>query len=437
MSRQDWFTGPVCGTDNCRSRIYRNQDGLTICKFGHVLEGAVEYNDDPEAGGIVQTRRLNTISFDERGQLSSAVISNSQNIKPRLDRLYGEDAVTLYYRCFQILLKKELDIFIDLFFSEGIRHDLTLIVKNNWAKVLSTDELQETHPKRQVLDTLDLICMIYISALQLQAYPIYIPDLIDNIKSNAIPYIRTLHLIPKHMLDQLPTVYHNRLQPYSLPENGQIYKRLQTAGSRTVGATLKIPTSFYFPFMFRVLSEHFLLVNAVDLFLSAFNLLKSALYFEISFRTKKFIQKFPEIHISSVLIILIRENFRSNDDLKSWLYELNKYEQNNEYNSGGTSLLNWSDNKVEKYCDWIYDNLIPKKAKLNDDNTEALNTMEKRLFQIFSLENDIESTPQKTNETSLYLALRNIMKGSELKERGDFQALDVKLDAKLSNLLGL
>lgn len=437
MSRQDWFNGPVCGTDNCRSRLYRNQDGLTICQFGHVLEGAVEYNDDPDAGGIVQTRRLNTISFDERGHLSSAVVSNSQTIKTKLNRLYGEDAMALYYRCLQILLKKELKIFIDLFFSEGIRHDLTLIVKNNWVKLLSTDELQENHPKRQVIDTLDLICMIYISALQLQAYPIYIPDLIDNIKLNTIPYIRTLHLIPKHMLDQLPTVYHNRLQPYSLPENSQIYKLLQTTGWRTVGATLRIPTSFYFPFIFRILSEHFLLVNAVDLFVSAFNVLKSTPSFEINFRIKKFIQKFPEIYISSVLIILIRENFRSNDNLKPWLYELNKYELNNEYNSGGTSLLNWSDDKVDKYCDWIYDNLIPKKAKLNDDNTEALNTMEKRLFQIFSLDNDIENTAPETNETPMYLALRSIMNGSELKESGGLQELDTKLDAKLSNILGL
>ena len=60
---------------------------------------------------------------------------------------------------------------------------------------------------------------------------------------------------------------------------------------------------------------------------------------------------------------------------------------------------------MDKYCDWIYDNLIPKKAKLNDDNTEALNTMEKRLFQIFSLDNDIENTAPETNETPMYLAL--------------------------------
>ena len=187
---------------------------------------------------------------------------------------------------FANFIEKGIENFIDLFFSEGIRHDLTLIVKNNWVKLLSTDELQENHPKRQVIDTLDLICMIYISALQLQAYPIYIPDLIDNIKLNTIPYIRTLHLIPKHMLDQLPTVYHNRLQPYSLPENSQIYKRLQTTGWRTVGATLRIPTSFYFPFIFRILSEHFLLVNAVDLFVSAFNVLKSTRPLKLIFESK-------------------------------------------------------------------------------------------------------------------------------------------------------
>ena len=63
------------------------------------------------------------------------------------------------------------------------------------------------------------------------------------------------------MLDQLPTVYHNRLQRLFFTREQSIYKRLQTTGWRTVGATLRIPTSFYFPFIFRILSEHFLLVS--------------------------------------------------------------------------------------------------------------------------------------------------------------------------------
>ena len=114
MSQQPWFRGPVCGTDNCRSRLFRSQDGLTICQFGHVLEGAVEINDEPDVGGMVQTRRINTVAVDERGLMSSVARSTSQAAKTQ-ERLSGDDALTMYHKCLQLLLKHELNRFIELF----------------------------------------------------------------------------------------------------------------------------------------------------------------------------------------------------------------------------------------------------------------------------------------------------------------------------------
>ncbi|RCK67599.1 RNA polymerase I-specific transcription initiation factor RRN7 [Candida viswanathii] len=437
MSRQLWFRGPVCGTDNCRSRLFRSQDGLTICQFGHVLEGAVEINDDPDGPGMVQTRRINTIAVDERGHMSSVARSTSQAAKKTQERLYGEDATSMYHRCLQILLKHELNKFIELFFSDGIKLDLTLIVKRNWVRLLSSEE-------KQMIDTLDLICLIYISALELQAYPIYVSDLIENIKSNNVPYIRTLHLIPKDMLDQLPTLYHNRLQPVSLPDNGHIFKRLQSTGTRVMKSTLSVQLSFYFPFLFRVLSEYFLLPNAMDMFMICFNILKSKPCFEIDFqkRFNPFVQNFPEVYVSSVVMAVVKENFRkvNKNQLAEWLQQLSEYDLNNEYSSKDTRLLDWSDEKVDKYCDWIYDHIIPKKSKLDEDNnSESLTTMEKRLFQIFCLDNDTRTTESPpSGETPMYQALKNIMDS----ERGNaneatLQELDAKLDSKFVDLLGL
>lgn len=438
MSQQPWFRGPVCGTDNCRSRLFRSQDGLTICQFGHVLEGAVEINDEPDVGGMVQTRRINTVAVDERGLMSSVARSTSQAAKKTQERLSGDDALTMYHKCLQLLLKHELNRFIELFFSDGIKQDLILIVKRNWVRLLSNNE-------KHMVDTLDLISLVYISALELQAYPIYIPDLLENIKSNNIPYIRTLHLIPKEMLDQLPTLYHNRLQPVSLPENGQIFKRLQNTGSCITKGCLSIQLSFYFPFLFKLLSEHFLLPNAIDLYMKCFNILKSKPCFEVDFSQKKFnllVLNFPEIYISSVVMAVIRENFRKVDkiELSQWLKELDDFDLNNEYNSKDSRLLDWSDEKVDKYCDWIYDHIIPKKSKLDGhNNNETLTTMEKRLFQIFNIENDNNmGDKDESDETPMYQALRKIMdKQNANPSVASLQDLDSKLDSKFAGLLGL
>ena len=437
MSRQLWFKGPVCGTDNCRSRLFRSQDGLTICQFGHVLEGALEINDEPDIGGMVQTRRINTVAVDERGHMSSVARSTSQTTKKTQERLHGDDATNMYHKCLQILLKQELNKFVELFFSDGIKQDLTSIVKKNWVRLLSHDE-------KHMIDTLDLICILYVSSLELQAYPIYISDILENMKSNDIPYIRTLHLLPREMLDQLPTLYHNRLQPTSLPENAQLFKRLQSTGALITKGSLSIQLSFYFPFLFRLLAECFLLPNAMDLFMTCFQILKSKPCFEIDF-SKRFnltvVQNFPEVYICSVVLAVIKENFRkvNKKNFSRWLKELNEYDLNTEYSAKDSMLLDWSDEKVNKYCDWIYDHIIPKKSKLDEDtNSETLTTMEKRLFQIFNLENDTNIGDNDENdETPMYHALKKIVDNETgISGSVSIQQLYTKLDEKFTDLLG-
>lgn len=64
-----FIRGPVCGTDNCPSRLWRIIDGRRTCRYGHVMDGDIEFNNDEDdvggnamagvASSGVVTRRLN------------------------------------------------------------------------------------------------------------------------------------------------------------------------------------------------------------------------------------------------------------------------------------------------------------------------------------------------------------------------------------------
>ena len=113
--------------------------------------------------------------------------------------------------------------------------------------------------------------------------------------------------------------------------------------------------------------------------------------------------------------------FQPND----WLKQVKAYNQEYEYTnevSDGT-LLNWSVDKTERYADWIYNHLMPEKYKDERGNgdTGDLSVMERRLFQIFTLEGvtkelDIPKLVMDNEEsfTPKLKTLKNIMDYSKV-----------------------
>lgn len=512
MAPQSWFRGPVCGVDNCRSRLYRSSDGLTICQFGHVMEGNIEINDDQDQV-TVTTRRLNVVNVDERGGYTSSPVVNSQKaISKKSTRLYGSEARELYFKCLQMLLKKQCEIFMTLFFSESMRDDLFQLVKTNWVKCLGityehknnelddhtneSNEDEESEKEEQgkdddgqntkkerikveskyyTVNTLDLISLIYISALQLRFQLIYINDIVKHIKSNEIPYVRTLHILPKSTLDKLPMPYHHMLQPLRLPLQLDLYHCIRINGLRLKVGKLDMPLNYYYPFAFKVFSDIFLFPNAIDLFNVFTNLMEAILLTELLFSftyktTVLGVIGFPEIQILGAIVFVIKLTFVSNPfkymlHPKVWLDRLGKFEMNNEYSyikSDNSDLLDWSDDKIEKYCDWIYDHIIPKKNKtynLDGDHEdylvgqqEELTTMEKRLFQIFNVDARTEESPEpvpkrvkldtRQNKDSIHLSAKeSLLKMTKKKKKNnrkvtyeDILAVEGKLLSRICEL---
>ncbi|KAK6464444.1 hypothetical protein DFJ63DRAFT_311751 [Scheffersomyces coipomensis] len=445
-----WNRGPVCGVDNCRSRLYRHSDGLTICQFGHVMEGGIEINDDQDQTQIT-TRRLNVLHVDDRGSFTSTNMSQSQSSlassNGKGNRLYGKEGKKLLYQCFQILLKKQFETCVEVFLSESIKEDLELVIKTNWIKIMNQelgDEDDVSHNYKAMYH-LDLIALIYLSILQLRFQPLYTIEIIDKIKTNEIPYIKCLHLIPTSLLTKLPNEYLLRLQASSLPIKNEFYYSIETMAHRLYSEqsenpvqSIDIPINYYYPYIFKILTQDLLLPNAIDLF-NTYIVLVNKLYKKDNIteqqhngiiplttkynRVNRFYQiiKFPEIKLISILIFLIKLSsittkhtslFTYQINFKHWYNNLTKFESNNEYKnyvetSNVNDLINWSDDKIDKYCDWVYDQLIPKKNKTyiteqdnngeKDTNEEELTIMEKRLFQIFNIDMTSSGSESETS----------------------------------------
>lgn len=87
-----YIRGPVCGVDNCPSRLWRVINGRRTCQYGHVMEGDVEFNDDDDNVNVMSTmtRRMNLTtnavgSF--QSNLSMSQLQESQTSKHQSKKL--------------------------------------------------------------------------------------------------------------------------------------------------------------------------------------------------------------------------------------------------------------------------------------------------------------------------------------------------------------
>lgn len=481
MSQRSWVRGPICGVDNCRSRLYRSSDGMKICQYGHVMDGNIEINDDQDEN-FVSTKRLNIQVTGVGGDFGSSSVVGSQSTSIKTDnKLYGKEGRTLYYKCLQILLKKQTNSIIDTMLDPGIKNEFEFVIKAYWIKLLTYQmDIQSTieentnrnlkQARNRLPMALDIISIIYLAAVKLRYHPIYTSDIIAKIKSNQIPYAKCLHLIPKKLLDKLQSFYFQLLQPYKLPVSNEFYESIQTVGAivceNSIDHYLEIPLNYYYPFIFRILSGTLILPNALDVFIifnTLFEKLSPKLAILFPSKESKLTPKltsFPDLKLVSLIILTVKLNFIydiSPVGFSSWLENLCKYELNNEHSFQTTRIIDltiWSDSKIDKYCQWIYDNLVPKLTKLDsieeNPSTEELSAMDKRLFQIFDY-SDLQDIPKTVKKRKLdpkqHLEPSNISIKDSIVNMGegrfhkfklkDVEKIEEKLFGMFSEILGV
>lgn len=235
-----YIKGPICGVDNCRSRLWRIIDGRRTCQYGHVMEGDVEFNDDEDdvnAMGVV-TRRLNLTTNATGNFQSSLSLSQSQRStlgSNKTEKIYGKDGRLLFIKCFQYILRKQTEWLIEkenfpnsysdlvkLIWTMHLKHiDPVLFADNNNDRLnghdsdeAGDDDDGNNYPVsgkrnevgRLKLSMLSSISIHYLACLHL-GLPIFTNDILRWICVDGLPYFRSHHILPKEWQDKLPNYY--------------------------------------------------------------------------------------------------------------------------------------------------------------------------------------------------------------------------------------
>lgn len=212
-----FIRGPICGVDNCPSRLWRIIAGRRTCQYGHVMEGDIEFNNDDDAAGQqsqgVITRRLN-LTTNQQGSFQSSFSLSQQNIqKIKYSKKFikGKQAKLLMIKSLQYILKKQVDYLINIC---GFPVNFENIVKLIWLSFLS----KVNNEPKGVIISLNInitVSVIYFSILQL-GLPVYFCDLIGWISSLDFPYYKAGNIIPRSWNERLPNFYLSSLNGNNL-----------------------------------------------------------------------------------------------------------------------------------------------------------------------------------------------------------------------------
>ncbi|SCU96604.1 LANO_0E13916g1_1 [Lachancea nothofagi CBS 11611] len=246
-----FFRGPVCGTDNCRSRLWRIIDGRRTCQYGHVMDGDVEFNDDEDninSMGVV-TRRLNlTTNATGSFRASSQSQTLGQSNPAEFTKTYGPEGDRLFLKCFQHVLRLQCGWLVQ---HEHFPPVFPHVVKLLWARLLPAVHNDDNHagtgvptatrtrpPGRYRLSLLSSVCLLHMAGTHLRL-PVFWFDYLRWMCNLQLPYFKAgLHL-PAVWRRQLPNYYLQLLEGGKVPAEGQFYHKL----ARTCRAVQ--PPSFF------------------------------------------------------------------------------------------------------------------------------------------------------------------------------------------------
>lgn len=407
---QQWIRGPVCGVDNCPSRLYKSLDGQKICQFGHVLEGDFEFNDDD--GDFVQTRRLQ-LKVNEVGNLVHK--SQVQQEKRSVKKLSGNQAREVVLRCLQVILKSQVNAVVKELYGndEKFKQELEMVVKLNWIRLLEyymrDDSVKDDDIKFQVKQNTklplinDTIFLVYYSILQLNYYPIYLPDMVRLLASNKFPAIRTKHVLPEKYLSRIGKEYHTSIEMNFLSDE-LFYRYYKKTAKRLRIKNLAKPVDFYHNYIFKTFMETLLLPNSIELFCLTDSLLRKV-DMPILFPKLTTQVIIPDVTIACFMIFVIKVHFiflNNKINYQEWLTNIKRLESdddkvdffNKDHLESANTLVNWSENKINNYCNYL--NEVYLQYNIKSRSTSNQNTiMMDRLFQIFDTQE-----PEPESETS-------------------------------------
>ncbi|CCE65839.1 hypothetical protein TPHA_0N00580 [Tetrapisispora phaffii CBS 4417] len=442
-----FLRGPVCGTDNCPSRLWRIIAGRRTCQYGHVMEGDIEVNNDDDdyaAGGIV-TRRLN-LTTNATGTFQSSLNASQQlasKYRVKDKRIYGYDANILFLKSFQYILKKQCGWLIR---KQGFSDNFSQVVKLLWTKYLkkvndndkniideginsfSNPVSFRKNGRGKHLQSLNIhistsLAFLYIASMHI-GIPVYASDFITWIGISELPYYKSYSLLPKQWVEGLPNFYLGLLEGGAPPHEGQFYRVLIKLAYR-IELNGFLDTHFYFEGLLLKLIMSFSLPPSV--FLIAVEMIKSLdiadNFILPELRSANFLgyHVIPEVRTLSYFIVALRWILLSNIDdafpdtyLMALLNDV-KIESESEYtienriskliyNKETNNVFTWDDKQSLEYLNWVEKKFLPnQKAVVDRENNIDKKIARRKLMELFPLTEKVQtkkpwSNLEKSNE---------------------------------------
>ncbi|CCC69837.1 hypothetical protein NCAS_0D02560 [Naumovozyma castellii] len=451
-----YIRGPVCGVDNCPSRLWRVINGRRTCQYGHVMEGDVEFNDDDDNVNVMSTmtRRMNLTtnavgSF--QSNLSMSQLQESQTSKHQSKKLYGQDANLLFLKAFQLILRKQCSTLINDF---GFPTLFTDVVKLIWMKYLESidrdnrklvsnefsdgeiggdtevDVPINDHTEHKVrklgLHMSSTIAMLYMASVHL-GLPVYMNDFIQWISTTKLLYFKATEVLPKQWRKLLPNHYLGILEGGSPPNEIQLLNKVTSLSRRiqfnTVfnsilnyrGLVLKLVLAIPLPPEFYIYT------------LELIELLDDGSNFHIIEReTRNFTQYhfYAELRTISYFILTVRWILmadKGNRYSNRWIVALLQQSQadsvadcsevtldenvKNSLYPENKDSFEWSERETLDYLDWIEKSFLSKQGKgpsETDDNLSVdYRIARRKLHQILPIQSEKYLIPprSKTRQT--------------------------------------
>lgn len=393
MSQVKWIKGPICGIDNCRSRLYMRSAGRKFCQFGHVAEGNLDIEDE-EGEAYSQTKRLN-IQFTDTGFGSQTSVTSTPNttiLKGKgSQRYYGEKGHAYQYKCFQHILRE---------ITPKIVHYLYRDFGNDAVKslVLSVDPIAKLFWVRCVKKTftgtrptvVDLFTLVYLALRQLNRYPIFVDEYLEMMTKNKVPFFNAVDILTFDMRVVLPVNSSKLFNAQSAPLEDRFYVLVaKWSVILGVNSACVTPLDYSYPIVCKLLVD--LRLPHVPQILVAYHELAH------EFTKGHFVHKsissvitVPEIQIVGLAYYAIRLYLLASSevvDTEKWMKWLSKKDEllffkNRFHSASSEDLMKLSEPQVNKYLDWMYETLIPN--EYNEPDSEHLTLMQKKLDKIFT-----------------------------------------------------
>ncbi|AAS50226.1 AAL140Cp [Eremothecium gossypii ATCC 10895] len=398
-----YIRGPVCGTDNCRSRLWRIINGHRTCQYGHVMEGDVEFNDDDEefsAMGVV-TRRLNLTTNATGNFQSSQAFSQTQVLAQHEDekRLLGAPARELFLKCFQYILRKQCSWLIE---EQGFPIEFSKTVKIIWMLYLKhmepetppagddanetvsapsqtlTERYRTANGGRMGLSMLSTLAFHYLACVHL-GLPAHTDDFIRWVSSLEMPYFRAVECLPAEWQKKLPNYYTQIMEGSSVPRNAQLHHKISSVA-------LQVKFSAHFqdaipagPMILKLvtltgLPPEFYLYTTTLLELIEHHSYVSVLAHDSTHVARPHL--YPELRIAALFItsvdwVLQQQDYYNIEYLLAWLRRENAVRLTQDTASRNRELAHlaqqptqlpvaWSQEQASAYLDWLESDFLPK-----------------------------------------------------------------------------